>query len=346
MVKTSDTNFFGGTGKIMFNTGGGMDDMLDPRGGQRGLPVPNRNQTGFTGGYQMTPYYGAYGGPNLTSLGHDLYSPSPMDPRLTGNVFGWLGGQVGQGATPYGGPLSAGTNDYLQQILSELSGKGGGKYTPGFDDLLSVMKGGGPGGDILGEMARTGMPTDQGPAWEAMMAANQRNIQRGAADIKEQMNFAGNLVGTPFGNTIGDYYNQATKDENALLAQMTTQAQESARGRQMSAADALQGRSADIGSQLASMGMNASQFMQALSQDRVDKQYQEWLRTRPEYNPLLSMMYGGATTFPPVVSKGGSIGIGSAMIQNAGELFKVGQGIWDMIPHGGGSSGGGGGFEF
>jgi hypothetical protein len=65
------------------------------------------------------------------------------------------------------------------------------------------------------------------------------------------------------------------------------------------------------GDLLAQMGFGAGELTQQLGQEAIDRAYQEFIRTRPEYNPLLSQMFAAAFTFPPIYSPGKGVGMGS-----------------------------------
>jgi hypothetical protein len=164
-----------------------------------------------------------------------------------------------------------------------------------------------------------------------MVKAQERNIGRGAADLREQFAFSGNLKGSPFGQAMVDYQNQATAEQNALLGQLSMGAQEAARGRQFEASNLLfQGAS-----QLASA-------LQSLDQDSIQATLSEFVRTQPEYGPLLNMMFALATTFPPTISESGSFGLGAtgALLSGAGSAAG---GIADIIGILKGAGGAGGG---
>jgi hypothetical protein len=243
-----------------------------------------------------------------------------------------------------------------------------------------------------------------------MIAAQQRNIQENFGNLNEAMNVSGNRFSTSFGTAATDYWNQASKDQNSLLSQMTLASQEAAKQRQMGAAGQLSGQAFQSGmlgqqqaygaaSQAAQGSDAASQMLAQLSaqgasslfggenaaatgmygatmntlpldvqsymhnlglgsqlgsqqygtlQDQINRQYQEYLRTQPQYNPLLPYMSQAGTSYPPQAypsfppslmasllgASGGILGAIPGLIQALGPLF------------GGksGSSGGGGGF--
>lgn len=213
--------------------------------------------------------------PGLQSGPGGYYTGSSYDPQLTSSLFGYLGSQVGQGLPQYPGQLTAPPN--------ELYGQLGNLLTGGQSNI--------PYGQQMLQMAQTGNPTDVGPAWEAMIKASQQNIAENQAQLKEQYAAGGNLVGTPYGSAMSDYMSQTALGENAILTQAQQQAAEAAAGREAGMQQYLTGTDMALGGQL-----------QGIQQLGATNAYNEWLRTQPQYNPLLSQAYGAATTFPPYLN--------------------------------------------
>lgn len=112
-------------------------------------------------------------------------------------------------------------------------------------------------GYLRGIAENAGYATNATPAWEAMTAAQQRNIDRMAAQLGEQFNVSGNRFSSVFGDAMTDYYSQTGLDQNSLLAQMTLAAQEAARGRELSAAGQLGNQGFQGASQLSNQGFQA-----------------------------------------------------------------------------------------
>lgn len=273
-----------------------------PAGGDVGnLGVPQATQGGF------------YKGPN------GLMSEAPIAPNLTTDFFNFLKSNVGQGATPFNlstalpsggvtapGQLSAPANPVLQQIQDFYSGK---------ETSL-------PGASSILDLAKTGTPIDQLPAWQAMIEAQQRNIKQNEAGLREQFASLGNLRGSPFGQAEADYRMQTAKDQNAALLQATAQAQEAAQGRRLTASGGLVQNAGSIG-----------EMLQNFDQQSIDRLLQEFIRTRPEYSPYLNLLYGAATTFAPTSQpgKGGGVlgGLAGAAGKGIGEA--VGKGVGSLI---------------
>lgn len=236
----------------------------------------------------------------------------PLFPQFTSDFYNWLQGQIGQGVQPFN----------LQTVLpssgaATAPGQLNAPLTNVLEQLQSFYSGGPstvPGSDTLRQLATTGMPTDVGAAWQAMIDAQQRNIAQQGANLREQFAFGGDLASSPFGQAATDFYSQTAKDQNALLAQMQQQASEAAAGRAMQTGMGLTNNATQLGGAL-----------QGLDQQAIQNMLQEFMRTQPQYNPLINMLFSGATTFPPTVQTGsGSGGLGGVL----GDLG----GLLSMIP--------------
>lgn len=248
--------------------------------------------------------------------GSNQITVPPLDPGLTSQFFNWLQGQVGQGATPYGGQAwlpSSGQTLGAGDLTAPLN-----EYLASLQNFFQTGQAGSmPGFGTLQQMSESGLPVDVLPAWQAMVQAQQRNIGQGAANLREQFAFAGNLAGSPFGTAEADYQNQAILQQNALLQQGQQQALEAARGRQFGASQFLGGA-----------GLDMADYLQGLDQASIDRAYQEFIRTQPEYSPLLQALMAASTTFPPTVKRqsrgigwlGGVLGGSGSILQGLGAL--------------------------
>lgn len=148
------------------------------------------------------------------NLGGGMTAAPTMDPLFTNSFYGMLR-QL----------MSGGGGDLQNQLLSFLTGKGSNI----------------PGSASLTEMSQTGDPISALPEWQKMIEAQQRGIGENAANLKEQFAFMGDLASSPFGTAMGDYFTQTSKDQNALLAQLETQAMENAMGRKLTASQDITG---------------------------------------------------------------------------------------------------------
>jgi hypothetical protein len=230
-----------------------------------------------------------------TYLGHGVAVEGTMDPTITSQMEGYLQGQVGQGVKafnlpttmPWGGKTVAGQlNAPLNPVFQELLK---GFTTGNFQGM--------PGMGTLENVAENGISAV--PTWQTMVDAAQRGIGEGAANLKEQMAFGGNLAGSPFGTSMSDYYGQTEKDLNSILANMQYQGIQD----QLGAA-----------STIAGMGENFGSTLQNLGQQDIQNLYNEFIRTQPQYNPLLPYEQSIATTFPPMYNVNKGTGILGAMI--------------------------------
>lgn len=247
--------------------------------------MPNYNSSNMPGIAPVAPSYSGNSGlgytapgkgarqnsPSAPNINSQYYTVSPLDPKFTAAFTNYLGSEVGKGASPYPGVLSASYNPLLMQ--------GAQSFAPG---------------GTMSDLLTTGSPVTQLPAWQAAVDASQSNIQRNLAQLKEQFSVGGGLVGSPYGDAVQNYLAQTGKDQNAMLLQSQAAALESAMGRKLNANE---------------FQAQFGQYLQGLDQATIDRMYQEYIRTSPEYNPLMNAMYGLATTFPPTMKKESGQGI-------------------------------------
>lgn len=131
-------------------------------------------------------------------------------------------------------------------------------------------------GDVI---KQGGNPIDQTKAWNDAVLAQERNVQRNAGNLNEYFNTMGGRFSTAFGDAMGDYYSQTTKDQNALLSAAQAQALEAAQARVQNAGqlragfdiqsqtDALQ-RQAQLMGQLGDMSLQGPMLQAQLGNQR------------------------------------------------------------------------------
>lgn len=80
---------------------------------------------------------------------------------------------------------------------------------------------------------------------------------------------------------------------------------------------------------MAGLGMNLGGAQYQMGQDVLNRLYQEWMRTQPQYNPLLPYFYGTSTAFPPMYTPGSQPSfwdyftqIAGAALGAAGQAFR------------------------
>lgn len=224
-----------------------------------GLPWYGQGAAGAPGGYQYPLYPpgwqpgggggggvgggpGGVGGPGGAGGGGGVGGPGGWGAPGPGGgpgggsnaapgAGGYPGGPVGGGGAPFGGgPGGPG---------SPWTGGAIGSYFSNPDQALAW--GAGDLGYLRNMAENAGYATNTQPAWEAMVKAQQRNLDERYADLMEGFNVSGNRFSSAFGQASTDFWDQAAKDQNALLGQLTLQAQEGARGRELAAGQALGG---------------------------------------------------------------------------------------------------------
>lgn len=287
-------------------------------GGGAGTPPSYLNNYSNVG---PTPFGGQTGYPvgSKTDLGGGNMSVPTLDPKYTSQFYTWLQQQLGSGATPFN----------LSTPLPGGGTTGPGQLSAPLNDINSMLqhfyKGGtgAPGGsglDTLQSEAHGGQAFNASPEWQAMVDAQQKNIKQNEAQLREQFGSSGALGGTEYGTAISNFWDQTTKDQNSLLAQLTQQSYENAQGRQMSAAG-----------QLASGATAFGSTLQGLDQQSIDRLQAEFIRTRPEYSPLLNEMFAGATTFPSVIGKNVGVGTLGAALSGSGTALSGVADLWKTI---------------
>lgn len=132
------------------------------------------------------------------------------------------------------------------------------------------------------------------PMWNAELQQMNIPIQQQLANIKEAFGARGSLGSTEMAQALAQFGSQTAADENALLTQATMQA--------------LPG--------MEQFGMG----LQQLDQQSINNLLQEFIRTRPEYSPLLGNEQSMATTFPPIFG-GGKGGALQGLIGSAGSIL-------------------------
>lgn len=287
-----------------------------------GAPYPIATNYDYQHGHPQSQY--PIG--SKTDLGGNNTAVPTLDPGFTGQFYSWLQSQLGGGATPFNmaTPLPGGGSTQAGQLNAPLS------------DINSMLQNfyksgtGGPAGsglDTLQSEAHGGQAFNVSPEWQAMVAAQQKNIQQNQAQLKEQFAGSGALGGTEYGTAMSNFMDQTTKDQNSLLAQLTQSSYENAQQRQMQASGELASGATAMGSQI-----------QGLNQDAINRLQAEFIRTRPEYSPLLNQMFAGATTFPSVIGKSVGVGTLGAALSGSGTALSGVADLWKTIHDG--SSGG------
>jgi hypothetical protein len=296
-------------------------------GGGSGLSVP-----GAGGGFSISPQNSPYN-PYTTDVGGGYRAGSTLNPNETSAFTGYLLSQIGKGATPFNlqttlpgggktapGQLTAGL-DPIMKILQQFFQSGGTKGGfPGMTDLTKIAHGTAPEQSQLEQVSKYGISAVQ--PWQAMVDAMQRQIGQGRADLSESLNVGGGLVGSPYGTAMTDYDTQSNKDLMSILSQMQFQGIQE----QLGAGEALVGQKSGAAGALMGEGTDFGKFMQGLDQESIQNMMQEFIRTRPEYNPLIPQMGQVATTFPPFMGNKTSTNPLAGLIPGAAQGLGAGIG--------------------
>jgi hypothetical protein len=233
-------------------------------------------------------------------------------PGLGNQFANWIQSQIGQGLTPFNlgtplptggstapGQLTAGMNPLLQQLTQMLSGNNS-----------SI-----PGGNTLNTIASQGVSAL--PEWQSMVAAMQDPIAQQTANLREQFGSMGNLAGSPFGTAMSNFGQQTALQQESLLGQLQ---QSNIQNIQMPAISAE-----------ANLASGTGQYLQGLDQQAIQNQYSEFLRTQPQYNPLISNMQGLTGQYPPTTSTPSGMGGLGALLGGSGQAATGLANLWPVL---------------
>jgi hypothetical protein len=223
---------------------------------------PGYIPTSTTGPLSPPPLGGGPGGvqafPTTTPFPAGAPNTNPNSPQ-------------GGGPDPFLAQIASNYNTATQQLLSGqhldplkqlLAGN-----SPLTQNLQQLLSGNSPLTKPLQDLiAAGGNPIDMLPAWQAMVDAQGRQDKLNAANLNEYFNVAGGRFSNAFGNSMGDYWTQTGKNQNALLAQMHAAAQEAAQGRVSSGAQTLAGIGSSGAQTLASIGGQGATSLASLGQ--------------------------------------------------------------------------------
>ena len=234
-------------------------------GGPGGAPTTAMGQL-MSGGATsaLSPYYqqllqgGGLGGVPQGAINSLMNSGTVGTPAGQGlqsmadtGVAGSWGNPLLATASGQGGPAAGYLSPYADPRMmgaTQLAAGGGGAAAAALSPLTASTNLQGLQNMVTGG----GNPINVMPAWQSMAQAQARNIQEGQAQLAEQFNTSGNRFSTAYGTASTDYENQAILNQNALLGQMTTQAQTDAQNRLLSAAGSLGGLMGGASGELAS----------------------------------------------------------------------------------------------
>ena len=206
-----------------------------------------------------------------------------FDPYFTSQFYSWLTSQLGKGATPF---------DLSAILPSTGQATAPGTLTAPLNPIESSLQqfyATGTGGPLPGVL----------PMWNAEIAAMngpQGPTAQAEAQLRGQFAFGGDLASSPFAQAETQFAEQNILNQNALLTSATQAALPT----------------------MASFGEN----LQQLDQSSINNLLQEFIRTRPEYSPLLNMLFGGATSSPGTYGKPSGAGAIGGILSGAGSAME------------------------
>lgn len=232
---------------------------VNPRSGnfsnQLGIANSNLqhlNGASYMGGTPANPATFITDPGSVSSLDQLIFNPGSSGAAGTPGAGSPPIASRGGGDTPIGGPA----DPLMQQLASMFFGP---NVTP--DQQMAFNSG--DMGYLRQLVAGGGMPTAVSPAWNAAIAAMKKNEDRQFADLTESFGVSGNRFSNAFGTAAGDFKNQSTLNQNALLAQMLQSSLENAANRTLTGAQTLGGFAQQSLSQLSGQNFQASQAQQA-----------------------------------------------------------------------------------
>jgi hypothetical protein len=178
------------------------------------------------------------------------------------------------------------------------------------ESLYSTGSSSNPALQALSQMAQTGDPVSATPEWQSMLAALQQQQQIGAANVSESEAFTGNLPGSAGALAESQYQNQATLNNQSLIAQLTDSSLENAASRAQTAQGLVESGAQTTGQNLYSYDQNA-----------ISTLMNEYFQTTPQANPLNQEEFSGATTYPPTFGGQSSAGLIGAIGGAAGSIL-------------------------
>lgn len=254
-----------GTAGVNPNYNGGVQGNQGAASGNQGAGA-----TGNPGGIGNI-FGGPAGGNGATGNGQ-LFpggQPAPANANFQNQMFptGGFQGQTGNyspvAVPPNYSPSSIG----VQGLQAPSPYQVGQLQAPGAYQVGQLQA---PGAYQVGQLGQVGQaqtpqfqqqnidPIDQTSAWQAMVGAENRNVQEQAANLGAQLDTSGNRFSSAFGTSMSDYYSQTAATQNAALTQAQTQAMEQA-----------QQLGVQAGEQTQSLGASAAQQQMSLQQQQA-----------------------------------------------------------------------------
>jgi hypothetical protein len=228
------------------------------------------------------------------------YTPLPADfQKQRGDIWNYLGKDIGQNLPAYGGDLKAPNQlmDAGKLVSWLLTGNPNGGFDP------STGKGPmGRGGSFPGDTGMGGMPMPTGwgtlgksvstePGYQANLAKTRMNIDTGANQaLQAGFGSGGSTQGTGMMRILGDVGARNMTDFQSGEMERQRQSEEAAMGRRQWMA----GEENSQANQRAALGMGYSQAYQASQMPA----YEEWKRQQYQNSPQFSAINAWGSSYP------------------------------------------------
>jgi hypothetical protein len=216
--------------------------------------------------------------------------------RIGNQLARFLSGGIGRGTQPYRGGFVAGQSKFEKGSLGLLGQLMRGGVNPLFEQAEGAL------GTLL-----QGEPTtniDEQYTQDYFKGIYDESFDRLQTDILPLVEgaYAGNYWSSPRAGATAEAVTGFGQDMSSLLAELVyadqqskLQLSESAADRQLAATGAagnLATQKQGLQTGLIQAGQQFGALPRILQQAQLDAKYKDWLRTRPEYNPLLDKALG------------------------------------------------------
>jgi hypothetical protein len=253
--------------------------------GYQGPLSPDLNQTINPSVYGAWNPQGGQGGQFLTQMlqGGGFQQPS------------WLSGGGQQIAN------NGGMGAWGQQLQGQAEGNG--PASGYLNNFLSMNPGG--AASTLSNFAQNPVGMDVLPAWQAGLQAQQGNIERNLAQLKENYNSMGAFESNNYNNATSQYMTETTANQNALLSQMMLQSGGDALNRQYGAAGTMYGGALQGAGQLSNLSSGATALLSQMGYGMTGQMMQNNLTANGQNIGGANALMGGQADYLRV---GGALG--------------------------------------
>lgn len=236
--------------------------------------------------------------------------------NTSGNRFGTA---FGTSMTDYWNQVGLNQNSLLGQMTFQSQSDAANRMLSAGTTL------GGYGSNALSQLSSQG--------FQSNMAQNQAQLQAALAMMGYGAGAAGQIANISAGAT--NQLNQNAFGAGTQMYGAETQSALAEAQRQMQLQSLGLGTASTLDQgwmQNLMLGNQLGTSQYGIDQQQIQNQYQEFLRTQPQYNPLLSMMYSGATGYPELSYPSYQPGQLGGLLGGAGQFMGgLPPGFWSML---------------